>query len=360
MVFLTYHFPPEVGGIQTRIAKYLQNLSKRGIAVTVLVAGRNPGSGPGVGGVSVVPVRGGMKRLPRNAVTVATHVFKSRADVVHVFTGSSTLLGVYALLLAKLVGARPVISVFGREDFTFDGPMPRMLLRVAMKFAESIDVNSDATGAFLPAGVRSKVHVLSGAADEPEAPVEAGPRRPVLLFVGRLVQRKGVDDLLRAFASVRPLFPGVRLSVVGDGPERKNLEALAKKLAVADSVEFKGVLVGPELDREYGECLSLVLPSKDIESDRANEGLGLALIEAAMHGKPLIGTRHGGIPEVVKHGENGLLVPPNDPDSLAAALTEVLSRRELAQGMGREALRMARARFSWERATDTLLESYAQ
>jgi len=177
--------------------------------------------------------------------------------------------------------------------------------------------------------------------------------------VGRLVQRKGVDDLIRAFADVKPHFPEVRLSVVGDGPERKNLTELAGRLGVLDSVEFKGTLLGAELDREYARCFTFVLPSKDVPTDPANEGLGLALIEASMHVKPLVGTRHGGIPEVVVDGRNGLLVTPGDPGALAAALVELLSNPDLAERMGAAALQMARSRFSWERATDVLLESYA-
>ncbi len=78
-----------------------------------------------------------------------------------------------------------------------------------------------------------------------------------------------------------------------------------------------------------------------------------------MHGKPLIGTRHGGIPEIIVDGKNGFLVAPGDPDSLATALESLLSQKDRAQRMGREALEIARSRFTWERATDVLLESYA-
>jgi len=327
--------------------------------VSVLVAGHSPQPGFRLDGVEVVSVAGGLKRLPRNTAAVARQVIRSRADAVHVFTGSSTLLGISALLLAKVVGARAVMSVFGREDFAFESLPPRILLRLSTKLADSIDVNSTATGALLPQDVRLKTHVLLGAADESGSSAPAGPAEQVLLFVGRLVQRKGVDDLLRAFAIVRHQFPGVRLSVVGGGPEKANLVELAEDLGVLDLVEFKGVLVGRELDREYDRCVALLLPSKDVASDPANEGLGLALIEASMHGKPLIGTRHGGIPEVIAHRKNGLLVPPNDPNSLAEGIIEILSDEELARDMGKTALQMALSRFSWDKATDVLLESYA-
>ena len=359
VVFLTYHFPPEVGGIQTRISKYVEKLSGRGVRVSVLVAGRDPRPGRQPEGVVVKALPGGLRRFPGNAVEVTSDVLNSRADAVHVFTGASTVLGAYALMLARLTGAKAVMSLFGREDFAFERAPPRVLLRVSSLIADSIDVNSTATGGLLPTDVRHKVHVLLGAAEEPEGRRGALPDAPVLLFVGRLVQRKGVDDLLRAFAEVRSRFPEARLSIVGDGPEKGKLIEMARRLGVLHSVEFRGTLVGAGLEQEYARCFAFVLPSKDVPTDPANEGLGLALIEASMHAKPLVGTRHGGIPEVVTDGRNGLLVAPGDPGALAAALVELLSDRGRADRMGAAALEMARSRFSWERATDVLLESYA-
>ncbi|MGA2665383.1 MAG: glycosyltransferase family 4 protein [Nitrososphaerales archaeon] len=359
IVFLTYHFPPEVGGIQTRISKYVERLSERGIRVSVLVAGHNPSAGLTSGGVEVTAIRGGLKRLPVNALEVTRQVAGSRADVVHVFTGSSTLLGVYALALARFLRARAVISLFGREDFVFRSMPPRVFLRLSTSMANSIDVNSDATGSMLPGDVRHKVHVLLGAAEESDEADLAVRGEPVVLFVGRLVQRKGVDDLLRALAVVKVRFPTAKLSIVGDGPEMRSLVELAHSLNLDDAVEFKGVLRGAPLAREYASCTVFVLPSKYVPSDPASEGLGLALIEASMHAKPIIGTIHGGIPEVVDSGRNGLLVPPGDSESLAQALVELLSDPGKAEEMGRAALEMARARFGWDRATDVLLESYS-
>ena len=175
VVYLTYHFPPEVGGIQTRISKYIDRLSRRGVRVRVLVAGRIPVVRGATPGAEVVPCPGGMRRLPYSVKLVTKSIIDSRADVVHVFTGSSTLLGVYALVVAKLAGARPVISLFGREDFEFTGVVPRTLFRFSTVLADSIDVNSTATRSLLPKELRSKVHVLLGAAEEP--PRTASARR---------------------------------------------------------------------------------------------------------------------------------------------------------------------------------------
>jgi glycosyltransferase involved in cell wall biosynthesis len=137
------------------------------------------------------------------------------------------------------------------------------------------------------------------------------------------------------------------------------LVKLTEQLQLTKSVEFKGTRVGVELDQEYGRCVAFILPSKDVATDMASEGLGLTLIEASMHAKPLIGTRHGGIPEIIRQGENGLLVPPGDPLSLADAMAEILANEERAREMGERGFQIAKSRFSWERATSVLLETYS-
>jgi glycosyltransferase involved in cell wall biosynthesis len=364
VIFLTYHFPPEIGGIQTRISKYVENLAKRSIRVKVLVVGHNPIVTARFQGSEVVACLGGVTHFPRSAFLVTRCVIRSKADVVHVFTGASTLLGVYALALGRVTHTKCVVSFFGREDFVFPNLGSGILFRLSTNLAGSIDVNSSATGASLPKKFKTKTHVLLGAAEEPRNSSLAQERRyqdeaTVLLFVGRLVERKGVDDLLRAFAIVRSRFPRARLSIVGDGPQKKDLVKLTEQLQLSDSVDFRGTRVGAELDQEYARCAAFVLPSKDVATDTASEGLGLALIEASMHAKPLIGTRHGGIIEIVKQGENGILVPPGDPTSLAEAMTEILANEDQAREMGRRGFQMAKSRFSWERATNVLLETYA-
>jgi glycosyltransferase involved in cell wall biosynthesis len=332
--------------------------------VKVLVAGHNPTVTARFRDAEVVACPGGRANLPGNAILVTRSVIRAKADVIHVFTGASTLLGVYALALGRVMRAKCVVSFFGREDFVFSNVASGMLFRLSTNLAGSIDVNSSATGMSLPKKFALKTHVLLGAAEESGSSALA-PKRPhqdgaaVLLFVGRLVERKGVDDLLRAFAMVKSRFPRAMLSIVGDGPDRDRLIKMTEQLRLANSVEFKGTRVGVELDQEYSRCVAFILPSKDVATDRASEGLGLTLIEASMHAKPLIGTRHGGIPEIVKQGENGVLVPPGDPTSLAEAMAEILANEDQAREMGERGFQMAKSRFNWERATNTLLETYA-
>ena len=102
----------------------------------------------------------------------------------------------------------------------------------------------------------------------------------------------------------------------------------------------------------------VVLASKRVEDDPATEALGLVLLEASMHGKPLVGTIIGGIPEIIKDGVNGFLVPQRESPKLAEAICKLLSDRQLAKKMGDNALQIALRDFTWDASTERLLQCY--
>ena len=363
ILFLTYHFPPEVGGIQTRIAHYIEELRKRNIWVTVLaVTTRSDGTPEAnVAGGEVITCPGGANNLLTCMRSLVIANLRKRFDVVHVFTGGSTLFGVSALVLGRISRVPAVVSFFGKEDFVFFSPLSKLLFKLALSLATRIDVNTSYTQGLVPEEFRSKTFVLSGGAEEVSTRTVPTPKKSGLriLFVGRLARRKGVDDLIKALATVRQVVPDCRLIIVGDGQDRKRLVSIVKSLGLSEFVDFKGTLLGKALHEEYELSDVVALPSKHDPTDTATEGLGLTLVEASMHGKPLVGTLHGGIPEVVRHGENGLLVPEGNPAALARAIEEVLTDADMAHRMGEAALRIARTRFNWNKATDVLLESYA-
>ncbi len=176
----------------------------------------------------------------------------------------------------------------------------------------------------------------------PPAPV-AGPFR--VIYVGRLAPEKCVDDLLRAVAAV----PEVALTVAGDGSRRPALEALASDLGIEDRVTWTGYLPwGPALFDVLRRGAALALPS-------ATEGLGLVVVEAMSQGLPVVGTRVGGIPELVRDGVTGLLVDVHRPDQLAAAFRRLRDDPALRLRMAAAALETAR-RNTLERQTGPLLE----
>jgi glycosyltransferase involved in cell wall biosynthesis len=167
-----------------------------------------------------------------------------------------------------------------------------------------------------------------------------------ILFVGRLIERKGVAHLIRALGTVRRTVPA-RLVIVGDGPERDSLERLAAATGVAAHVEFLGRVSDEALRRAYATADVFALPSV-LDQRKDTEGLGVVLLEAMNYGVPVVASNIGGITDIVRHESTGLLVPPGDEDALAGALTKLLGDPELARSLGAGGTRLLRDTFSWD------------
>lgn len=160
--------------------------------------------------------------------------------------------------------------------------------------------------------------------------------RPLLLSVGRLTAVKGFDVAIRALADL----PDAALIVIGDGEDADALETLADETGVVDRVIFCG-------RREHRDVLIAMRACDVFVLSSHTEGLSHVLLEALSAGKPAVATAVGGNPEVITHGESGLLVPPGDPAALAGAIRRVLDDPALAQRLG-DGARVRSAAFAWE------------
>lgn len=167
--------------------------------------------------------------------------------------------------------------------------------------------------------------------------LERAPHR--IVCVARLSPEKGIDTLIRALPEVRQRFADARLVLVGDGVLRDELQTLTRSIGVADVVEFRGALPNQDALREIAKGEVFVCPS-------LAEGLGIVFIEAQAVGTPAIGTRVGGIPDVIEDGRIGLLVPPSDPVALATAIVRLFEDKELADRIRSVALGGIK-RFDW-------------
>jgi len=170
--------------------------------------------------------------------------------------------------------------------------------------------------------------------------------RPFLFSLGLLRRRKGIDLAIAALAALRDRHPDLLLVVAGDGPEGPALRALAQRLQVADRVIFTGEIDEATKAALFAECQVFVLPTRDEPGDV--EGFGIVFLEAALHGKPVVGGNTGGVPDAVADGVTGLLVDTHDATALTAALARLLSDPALQATLGHNGRERARTEFRWE------------
>ncbi|MEX0299170.1 MAG: glycosyltransferase [Kordiimonas sp.] len=172
------------------------------------------------------------------------------------------------------------------------------------------------------------------------------PSRAVL-FVGRLAAIKGVSILLDAFREVVTVYPDAILTLIGDGPERAALEAQVDDLGISHAVNFIGYRDQESVAEYLAQSSVLVLPS-------FAEGVPVVLMEALASSIPVIATQVAGVSELVKHGENGFIVPPSDTNLLAKRLEEVISDPVLSKKMGEEGRNFVEAEFNIKRQAEVL------
>ena len=181
---------------------------------------------------------------------------------------------------------------------------------------------------------------------------------PTILFVGRLRRVKGVRILIEAFRLVLGAFSQARLLIVGDGPSKAELEELSSKMGLRKHVKFFGTVPHHHIPKYLSMADVFVLPSIETSQEKG-EGRPTALMEAMAAGVPVVASRIGGIPEIVKHGKNGLLVKPGDYAELADTIIKVLSDPLLASQLGFEASKSA-TEYDWCKIAKKVCEVYIE
>ncbi len=227
------------------------------------------------------------------------------------------------------------------------GPLRKRWVRWVLRNASVVAVLTPSWAQTLAAiEPAAKVKVLLN-------PIEVSPEPPALreaaqrvLFLGRLREKKGVFDLVRALPAVLAEFPSVKVCLAGDG-ELETVQRLAAELGVAHAVETPGWVDGAVKDGLLREADVLVLPSYF-------EGLPVCVLEAMAAGVPVVATQVGGIPFALDEGQCGLLVPPGDPQALAAALLKVIGDVGLRHTLVQQAHERARSIFSVASVNDEL------
>lgn len=286
----------------------------------------------------------------RAALRLARLLRSRRVDVVHTHLWGASLWGRLAAVAARVPAIvtteHNVDSWKGAHHLALDRALAHVtthLVAVSRQVQEFYEARGVGRGRWRV--VYNGVDT-SGGLRRTRSPAfrELGlsPDGPVVGLVGRLVPAKAPEVFLRALSLAAPRVPGLRGLVVGDGPLRSELEAVARRLGLGDLVVFAGVR----------QDVADLLPGLDaLLFSSLREGLSMAMLEAMAAGVPVVATEVGGTPELITHGESGLLVPPGHPERLADALVGLLEDPAGADAIRQAARRRVEDRFSLARMT---------
>jgi 2-deoxystreptamine N-acetyl-D-glucosaminyltransferase/2-deoxystreptamine glucosyltransferase len=348
-----------IGGMQNHAATLTRCLDARGVRQTVVTARLAGPAGTTPLGVAARVHRTGLP-LPRlrqlwalsGLPAVLRAGQRAPVDVVHAHQGEDLATLPLARLAARVHRCPLVVTVHCSVGHTLAGRGARIRVlralggwieRGTLRRADAVVVLTGRTAAALrddgvpadrlstvPSGFDPALFAV------PAADVLPGVARPRIGYVGRLAPQKRADTLVRAFGRMRER---ASLVVVGDGPDRALVERLAAESPAADRITLAGFVEHARVPAVLASLDVLVLPS-------AYEEMGSVLTEAMAAGLPVVASDVGGIPEVVRHGVSGLLVPPGDVGALAAALDRVTAddvlRARLAAGA-----RARSAEYGW-------------
>ncbi len=292
------------------------------------------------------------------------HIARHRIQIVHAYNFYGN---VFAVPPARLAATVVIASI--RDCAPYLTPMQKRVQRYACRLADRILVNADAVRSWLVAEgyneeqivvIRNGVDIdrFSAPPDRARIRHELGlaPGTPLVVVVSRLARLKGLEQLIEAAALLRPQHPDVRFLIVGETAPSETayldeLKRLAARLRVTEAVVFTGLR--SDVPALLSSADVAVMPS-------LNEALSNVLLESMAAGAPTVATKVGGTPEAIVDGETGLLVPPGQPEPLAAAIAALLTDRTLAARLGHAARLLVRERFSVDRMVSATEGIYLQ
>jgi phosphatidylinositol alpha-1,6-mannosyltransferase len=306
-----------------------------------------------------------LRRHPSNKLKVPALVAAEWASLARrVVGGRFDVVHAHWLLPQGLVATLPphrapvVVTAHGGDVFGLQGALLSRAKRAALLSAHAVTANSSFTEAALrrlAPDLGPVARIPMGVSTTPPAPedvaaVRGAHRReegPLVAFAGRLVEEKGVDDLLEAVARLAPEHPDVTALVLGDGQDRVALEARATDLGLEGRVTFAGWAPPAAVATALAAADVVAAPSRPAP-DGWVEAQGLTVVEAMAVGTPVVATRSGGVGDAVVDGVTGLLVAERSPAALAAAIGRLVTDGALAERCATAGRRVALERYSRE------------
>ncbi|MFH1426650.1 MAG: glycosyltransferase family 4 protein [Candidatus Kerfeldbacteria bacterium] len=352
-LLITLEYPPMVGGV----ANYYKNLVNNLPAESIEVLDNADNKLLSTSRLMWPKWLRGLRHVKR---------IVEQENIKHILVGQILPIGTIALILKKLYAVPYTVMTHAMDvtqPFTSGSPKRKQwLIRAILKNAHSVTTVSSFTRNKLqhlgvsPARVYvvypcpnidgSKCHIPDKELNQLDEKYNIHDKR-IILSVGRLVQRKGMDTVIKAFAPLKDKLPNTHYVIAGDGEYKKQLEQLVRENKLTGRVHFVGNVSNEELARWYARCEVFVMPSRQLHNNDV-EGFGMVFVEANSFGKPVIGGKSGGVSDAVIDGKTGFLVDPEDAGMLTEALDRILSNESEAIRLGYNGSERVKETFQWE------------
>ncbi|PKM10192.1 MAG: glycosyltransferase family 4 protein [Gammaproteobacteria bacterium HGW-Gammaproteobacteria-3] len=279
--------------------------------------------------------------------------------------------GFTGVLAAKARATPHIITVHGGDVFALKGKVLNKFKQFALNHCDAVSVNSSATQAAvqtlcphleclhkIPMGVEVK-----GNQENPrQRALKAQYKKaggPLLVFVGRLVDEKGVEDFIRAVGLTREKFPAQTALIIGDGQDKTAFEQLTTQLNLDQMITFTGWVV-PETIHDYLSIADIFIGPSRISKNGWKEAQGLTFLEAMAANTPVIATRTGGITDYIVDGETGLLVDERSPEAIADAIEKIFSQPDFMKKLTKNAYLKVTEEYSREISARNFSNLYRQ
>ncbi|MCX6653180.1 MAG: glycosyltransferase [Methanomassiliicoccales archaeon] len=340
-----------MGGIETYVLDFGSYLRQRNVRLTVASEHRPllaAAMDRGLGAVPLPPFAFADKATQAGQIggflkamnALVKHVRSEKIQLIHVNASSTSAL-LLGLCLSRRVGLPFVLTFHGSR--TLDWPLFRLVAGVVSRFSMATVSVSHAVAASLKEALGEHVQPTVIYGGVPSVPVPMVDREWKRIgFVGRLSEEKGPLQLVRAMPLALKEDPGIRLSIIGEGPEREKILEAVSALGIGHAVTVEGWVDHAALPARLAQLGLLVMPSH-------SEGMGSVMLEAMLCQTPVLATAVGGIPEAVTDGETGYLIPDPEPSTIAQGILRALGS-SAADRVGERARERVLSEFSYDRA----------
>lgn len=292
---------------------------------------------------------------------------KIRPDIIHAHW--SLPQGLIGIMAKRILNIPCVTSIHGSDMFGLTSPFFKSLNAMVVRNSDACTANSRATAGVarnmsgkddiivVPMGVDT--HDFTKTDAVAHLKIKFNIEGPVVLFVGRLIDLKGIVYLIRAIPDILQQFPGLKTLIIGCGPQKDELMRLADAKGIRDHIIFIDEVSQEELVPFYSMADIFVLPSI-VNQHGETEGFGVVLLEAMACELPVIASNVGGISDIIRDEDNGLLVRQKDPQAISSAIIRLLSDAHLRKKIVANGFQIVNEKFSWSVISDRFIKIYQE